>query len=318
VADDFAPMSQLVDYGTKIQDGLLEDPAFHLTLYTAPMDEDPWVRETWDKANPALEDFRSLEDIERLALQAKRMPARESSFRNLILNQRVAAEARFMHMEIWKACGGKVEIPQGARVYAALDLGATRDLSALVVAYENVLDGVWHVRPYFWIPGNVKERSNEERVPYEDWVRDGFLYQAGITTDPAMIANKIQEINKQNKIMGLAYDRWHILDLKRELEKIGCTVPLIEHGQGFKDMSSAVNTVERLTFHEKIRHGMHPVLRMCVGNAVITRDPSGNRKFDKARSSGRIDGLVALSMALNCINKLEEKQQVIDIESLIA
>jgi phage terminase large subunit-like protein len=316
-ADDFAPMSQLVDYGSKIKEGVLEDPAFHLTLYTAPIDADPWVRETWDQANPALADFRSLEDIERLAKQAKRMPARENAFRNLILNQRVAAEARFMNASVWQACGGEVDIPQGVRVYAGLDLGATRDLSALVIVYENPIDGVWHVRPYFWLPGNIRERALEEKLPYEDWVRDGYLKAIGVSTDPEVIARKIAEINGVNKIMGLAYDRWHIADLKRELDKIGCTVPLIEHGQGYRDMASAVNTVERLAFHEKLRHGMHPVLRMCVTNAVITRDPANNRKFDKAKSNGRIDGLVAMAMALNAVNKTNAGP-VVDIEAMIA
>ena len=95
-ADDFAPMSQLIDYGLKLKGGEIHDPAFHLTLYTAPENADPWSRKAWRAANPALGDFRSLSDVERLAKQAQRMPARENAFRNLILNQPVAAEARFI------------------------------------------------------------------------------------------------------------------------------------------------------------------------------------------------------------------------------
>ena len=112
-ADDFAPMSQLIDHGLKLKGGDIRDPAFHLTLYSAPEDSDPWSRKAWRAANPALGDFRSLADVERLAKQAQRMPARENAFRNLILNQRVAAEARFMDQAAWRACAGESEIPTG-------------------------------------------------------------------------------------------------------------------------------------------------------------------------------------------------------------
>ncbi len=130
-------MSMLVDYGLRIQSGEVVDPSFYLSFYRAPEDADPWDPAAWYAANPALGDFRSLPDVERMAGQAQRMPAQESSFRNLILNQRVAAEARFINISEWQACAAKPEIPNGAKVYAALDLGATRDLSALVLIHQN-------------------------------------------------------------------------------------------------------------------------------------------------------------------------------------
>jgi phage terminase large subunit-like protein len=111
--DDFAPMSQLVDYGLSLKSGDVRDPAFHLTLYSAPNDADLTDRRAWKAANPALGDFRSLSDVERLAKQARRMPSRENAFRNLILNQRVAAEARFMDPATWRACAGDPVIPSG-------------------------------------------------------------------------------------------------------------------------------------------------------------------------------------------------------------
>jgi phage terminase large subunit-like protein len=313
-ADDFAPMSQLIDYGLQLKGGEIHDPAFHLTLYSAPEDADPWSKKAWRAANPALGDFRSLADVERLAKQAQRMPARENAFRNLILNQRVAAEARFMDQAAWRACSGEPNIPVGARVYAGLDLGATRDLSALVVVWEDG-DGVFHVQPYCWLPGDLKERSEQDHAPYEAWVKLGWIMPIGPTTDPKAIAHKIAQINGQNHITALAFDRWRINDLKRELDAIGCHVPVEPHGQGYKDMSPAVDIVERLVIQRKLRHGAHPVLQWCAANAVVTRDPAGGRKFDKAKSTGRIDALVALAMALSLALLRAEKQ--IDIRALI-
>ena len=313
-ADDFAPMSQLIDYGLKLQSGDIRDPAFHLTLYSAPENADPWSKKAWRAANPALGDFRSLSDVERLAKQAKRMPARENAFRNLILNQRVAAEARFMDQAAWRACSGEPNIPAGARVFAGLDLGATRDLSALVIVWEDGT-GTFHVKTFCWLPGDLKERGAQDHAPYDAWARLGCITPIGPTTDPKAIAYKIAEINGQNHIMSLAFDRWRINDLKRELDAIGCHVPLEPHGQGFKDMSPAVDVVERLIIQRKLRHGSHPVLQWCAANAVVTRDPAGGRKFDKAKSTGRIDALVALAMALSLA--LLRATKPIDIGALI-
>src|SRR5262249_44241376 len=121
-ADDAAPLSRLIDYGLKIKHRAVKDPSFYLALYCAKPNDNPWIKSTWQKANPALADFRSLEDVQRLAGQAQKMPGQENSFRNLILNQRVHAHTPFIKPASWKACGGKAIIPDGAKVYAALDL----------------------------------------------------------------------------------------------------------------------------------------------------------------------------------------------------
>lgn len=315
-AEDIAPLSQLIDYGLRVKAREITDPTFHLTLHTAPIDDDPWDKATWKKANPALDDFRSLADVERQAQQAQRLPSLENAFRNLILNQRVAAEVRFMERTAWKECGDKPEIPDGARVYAALDLGATRDMSALVLVYRDPYQ-IFHVIPYFWLPGDVKARTDADRVPYDTWAKAGRLMATGEPgTDPSMIARKIAELNGKYRILGLAFDRWRIADLKREMNAISCAVPLIEHGQGFKDMSGAIDCLERLVVQQRIRHGNHPVLTWNAHNAVVVKDPAGNRKLDKSRSVGRIDGLIALAMAFSLA--LLKAEPILDPRALIA
>jgi phage terminase large subunit-like protein len=309
-------MSQLVDYGLRVKAGEIRDPTFCLSLHTSSLDDDPWDPETWKKANPALGDFRSLEDVERQAQQAQRLPTLENAFRNLILNQRVAAEVRFMERTAWKACGKKPEIPDGARVYAALDLGATRDMSALVLVYKDPYQ-IFHVVPYFWLPGDVKARTDNDRVPYDTWAKQGHLMATGEPgTDPSMIARKIAALNGRYRILGLAFDRWRIADLKRELNAIACPVQLTEHGQGFKDMGPAVDILERLVVQQRIRHGNHPVLTWNAHNAVVVKDPAGSRKLDKSKSVGKIDGLVALAMAFALA--LLKAEPELDARALIA
>ncbi|HQS18790.1 terminase TerL endonuclease subunit [Reyranella sp.] len=300
-ARDEAPLSQLIDYGLRVQRGEVDDPSFHLTLFTAPPEADPWERATWKLANPALGDFRSLEDVQRMALQAQRMPSKAASFRNLILNQRVDTTAQFLSAAVWKPCGGAVEVEhlKGRRCYGGLDLSQSRDLTALVLVFEDD-DESYDVLPFFWLPADdLREREDTDRVPYVRWAEEGFLQTSpGRTIDPKAVALKIAELHGQYDIEALAYDRWRIEDLRRELDAIGCDVVLVPHGQGFKDMSPSIDVLERLIFEAKIRHGGHPVLTMCASNAKTASDPAGNRKLDKQKSTGRIDGLVAMTMAV--------------------
>ena len=133
-------MSELIDYGLRIERGEIKDPGFHLTLYTAPPESDPWKFATWKLANPALGDFRSLEDVKRLALQAQRMPASAMSFRNYILNQRVDTSAPFLNMMLWEANSANeydIRDLKGRPCYAGLDLGATKDMTALVLVFAD-------------------------------------------------------------------------------------------------------------------------------------------------------------------------------------
>lgn len=305
-ADDHAPMSELIDYGLKVQSGDVIDPSFHLTLYTAPTELDPWEFETWQLANPALGDFRSLPDVERQAAQAQKIPSRQSAFRNLILNQRVAAHERFINKVEWDACGDPVDIAalKGRECYAALDIGATRDLTALVIVFPGEIIDIF---PIFFMPEkNLAERSEVDRVPYDLWAQSGQITPIpGVTIDPSFVAMAIADAAAEYDLKALAYDRWRIEDLKRELDAIGCAVELVPFGQGFKDMSPAIDLLERVVAEGDIRHGGQPVLKMCSANAVVTRDASGNRKLDKAKVTGRIDGLVALAMALSLASRYE-------------
>jgi len=320
-ASSAAPMSQLIDYGLKLESGdIPRDPSFHLTLYAADEDCDPWDIKSWRKANPALGDFRSLEDVRRLAQQAQRIPAQENAFRNLILNQRCATEARFMEPSAWRRCSGEVEIPVGASVYAGLDLGSTRDLSSFVIAYQHPEDKIIHVKNFTWVPGDLKEKGDQDGAPYESWAREGLVFAAGRTTDPRMIAEKICEVNEVNPIQQLAFDRWRVGEIKREFDSIGVKIPLLEHGQGYKDMSPAVDCVERMVVTEMLRHGGDPVLTWCANNAVISRDPAGGRKFNKSASAytSKIDALVAMAMALSAmLVKSQQMEKKFDVEALI-
>ena len=198
-ATDIAPLSTLIDYGLRIHRGEITDPSFHLTLYAAPLDADPWSPKSWRLANPALNDFRSLDDVKRLALQAQRMPSAEMSFRNLILNQRVDTTVQFIDARSWSACGDvELYLPglRGLPCYAGLDLAASKDLTALVLAFVND-DGEYVTLPFCWLPGEtLQEAMDRDHMPYAVWAKDGHLLTfPGRTTDPKAVALKIAELH---------------------------------------------------------------------------------------------------------------------------
>ena len=282
-----------------------DDPTTVCHLYTAPEDCALDDRAAWHKANPALGKFRSLKDVEDLAQRAMRMPSSESSFRNLILNQRVEVFSPFITKAIWKACAAEpdAEAFQAGSRFVGLDLSARNDLTAAV---EVVRDdsGVVHVRAHFWVPEDgLRERSRNDRVPYDVWAEQGFLRLVpGRSVDYAFVARDLGEILGEATDPVVAFDRWRIDLFQKELTAQGIELPLVPFGQGFKDMAPALDNAETLILNGNLRHGGNPALTMCMANARVEKDAAGNRKLSKARATGRIDGAVALVMAIGAMS----------------
>ena len=283
-----------------------KDPRIVSHVYAADKGADVLSKKAWKDSNPALGMFRSLADLEEQAKQASRMPSAENTFRNLCLNQRVSTVSPFISGDVWDSCAGKVlEYADGA-VWCGLDLSARTDLTALVIAGK--IAGVWHITAHFWTPENgLIERSKRDRQPYDVWVRQGYLNTTpGSTVDYEFVAQDIAEILSGLNVQSVAFDRWRIDLLKKEFDALGIVLPLVEYGQGFKDMSPALDALEAELLNGRIAHGAHPVMTMCAANAIVTKDAAGNRKLDKHKATGRIDGLVALAMAFGVMGKSVE------------
>jgi len=282
------------------------DPRIVCRVYEAPADCDLMDMEAWKAANPALGSFRSLDDLAEQMKQAQRMPSMANTVRNLLLNQRVSTHSPFISAEVWKACGGLLEtVSSDAHAYAGLDLSARSDLTAFVVIYEQ--DGKWQVDAYFWTPeATLYDREKRDRAPYSAWVQQGYLRTCpGASISYEQVARDIAEICAEYDMQAIAFDRWRIDVLKAELDRIDADLPLMPYGQGFRDMAPALDALEGALLNEQVAHGNNPVLTWCAANAVATKDPSGNRKLDKAKATGRIDGLQALAMAFGVASKAE-------------
>jgi phage terminase large subunit-like protein len=278
------------------------DPRVILSLYTSDVEADPFDVETIKQANPAFGDFQSADEVKAMAEDARRMPSRENEYRNLILNQRVDRTTPFVSKTIWQANGGEVSDWGDVPVYAGLDLSAVHDLTAFVpIAW---IEDAWEVKPTFWLPGEgLLEKSRADRVPYDVWANQGYLQTTpGKAIQYEFVAEWLFGFYLAHPRLKIAFDRWNMKHLRPWLIKAGFTEEQVEEvfsefGQGFQSMSPALRDLESALLTEKVRHGNHPVLTMCAGNAVVTSDPAGNRKLAKNKASGRIDGAVALAMA---------------------
>lgn len=275
------------------------DPRVKLVLYTADMEVDAFSEKAIRQANPHYDSFMNKTEVMRMASDAKRMPSREAGYRNLILNQRVEAHNPFITRSVWQENGDKPDSLSGMRVYGGLDLSSVADLTALVLVSEQ---GDVHSR--FWLPEEgLIEKARTDRVPYDIWKNDGFLLTTnGRSIEYEFIAWELREIFDTCDVVQIAFDRYNMKFLKPYLERAGFSEEemekFVEFGQGFISMSPAIRDLESKLLQKQLKHGNHPVLTMCAANAITVNDPAGNRKFTKQKSTGRIDGMQALAMAI--------------------
>ncbi len=274
------------------------DPRVVSHIYEAPADCELDDRQAWVAANPAMGKFRSIGDIEKQCRQAMEMPANEPEFRNLILNQRVEASSPFVSPSVWKGNGATPDSVEGKRVWGGLDLSSVNDLTALVLVTEE-----GDVHSEFWLPSEgLAEKSRKDHVPYDLWAKQGYLNTTpGRAIEYEFVAEFLRGLFDRCDVQAIAFDRALFVHLRPWLVKANFSDAELEkfipYGQGTLSMTPALRELEVKLLGKRLKHGNHPILEMCARNAVVVGD-SGARKFDKRKLHGRIDGMVALAMAV--------------------
>jgi len=286
------------DYGCKVRDGVIDDPAFLPVIYEASRDDDWTSPETWRKANPNLGVSISEEYLRQECQRAQEIPAYENTFKRLHLNIRTEQAQRWLAIESWDACCEKFLVDEliGEPCWAGLDLSSSQDLTALSLIFKR--DGSYLVLPFFWVPGeNARRREKRDKVPYITWAKQGYItLTPGDVMDYDWVRNSINQLKSRYRVQQIAVDRWAAADLIAKLQADGFDV--VPFGQGFASMSAPSKEFERLIIGKRLIHNGHPVLRWNVSNVAADTDAAGNIKPNKARSADRIDGVVATIMAL--------------------
>ena len=285
-----------------ILEGRKRDPTFYPVIYGAALDEDWTDPKVWKKANPSLGITIGIDKVKAACDSAQQNPAEENAFRQLRLNQWVKQAIRWMPMDKWDACAFPVdpEALEGRECYGGLDLSSTTDLSAFVLVFPpSEDDDKYIVLPHFWVPEETLDlRVKRDHVPYDLWLKQGLInVTEGNVIHYAYIEKVIEHLGERYNIREIGFDRWGAVQMVQNLEGMGFTV--VPFGQGFKDMSPPTKELMKLTLEQRIAHGGHPVLRWNMDNVFIRTDPAGSIKMDKAKSTEKIDGAVAMVMALD-------------------
>ena len=302
--DDLHPLSQLIDDGLS---GV--DPSTYVQLIAAPMDADPYDAQTLKACNPAWGKFLDVDDLLRQAARAQRLPALQAAFRNLRCNQRVDADddARLVPLEVWRLGDVAVDVEKlrGRRCYAGLDLSGVRDLTALVLIFpDDQPEPAYEVVPFFWTPLEaLSARRPAEEALFRQWIDAGLIEGVpGPVIRYRYVAEKLGEVAAMFDVRQIAYDRWGIKHLEQDLADLGLQLPLVPFGQGFADMTPALQRFAELALTSRLHHGGNPVLTACLAAAVVDAPSGSEMKFNKAKSKRpgvvRIDGVVALAMAI--------------------
>jgi phage terminase large subunit-like protein len=285
-----------------ILEGRKIDKTFYPVIYGAPDDADWTSPEVWKNSNPSLGETIGMDKVEAACESAKQNPGEENAFRQLRLNQWVKQTVRWMPMHKWDAC--KVDFDEsfleGRVCYGGLDLSSTTDITAFVLVFPPTEeDAHYYILPYFWLPEETLDlRVRRDHVPYDLWEKQGYLLTTeGNVVHYGFIENFIDELGTRFNIREIAFDRWGAVQMSQNLEGLGFT--LVQFGQGYRDMSPPTKELMKLTLEQKIAHNGHPVLRWNMDNIFIKRDPAGNIKPDKEKSTEKIDGTVATIMALD-------------------
>jgi phage terminase large subunit-like protein len=297
------------EYSEKVLNGIIPDDTWFAWICGLdPEDiEDPagWENEAnWPKANPCWGTAIKLAEMREQATKAKGDPSSLNTFLRFRLCVWTTSYSAWMPMDKWDLCKLQIdrEKLRGRRCFGGLDLSTTTDVSAFVLIFEPVdEDPRYRVLPYFFLPkDNIQFRCRRDRVPYDVWAREGiFELTEGTVIDYRFIRARINALRDEFDFIEIGLDRWNSTDIARDLTDDG--FELVKIGQGFASMFAPTKRLKELVLTGELAHDGNAVLRWMASNVIVQTDPAGNVKPDKSKSREKIDGIVALIMAVTGI-----------------
>jgi phage terminase large subunit-like protein len=292
---------ELYAHAKRVEAGEVTDPSFLPVLFEIAPETDWRDRNAWIETNPAIASgFRSLEEMEVSAARAEHIPAQVAAFERLYLNRWLDASATpWLDIAIWDEGETEIsleDIDPGTRCWIGVDLSATTDLTAVVALLEYG-DG-FLATPRFFVPEDgIRRRGERDGVNYPLWAEQGHITAtAGSVVDYQVVEDHIADLAERFRVEAIAIDRWNSTATTTRL--MDQSLPVVRFGQGFASMSGACKELERLVLARQLYHTGCPVLRWCLGNVALEQDAAGNIKITKSKSREKVDGAVALAMAI--------------------
>lgn len=299
------------DYSIKVLQGVIENDSWFSYIAALDKGEDPFSDPAvWIKANPNLGVSVTRQYLEEQVREAKDIPSKRSMVLRLNFCRWTEASENWTDLDHWDQCASPVQLSAlaGRRCFGGLDLASTSDFSALCYVFPPEQDGeLWQVVLRLYLPeAAVKKMAEKQRLPVDVWVREGLItVTPGNVTDFNFIKEDIKRDLEQFDVQEIAFDRYNSSQLVTDLMAEGAE--MVGFGQGFASMSGPIKELERMYMSHRITHGGHKVLRWMASNVVGVKDAADNVKFDKSKSTQKIDGMVALAMAIGRATAMHEQ-----------
>lgn len=328
VGTSYSEMYQLVAKGEK-----KDDSKFAFIARVDKADRENVFRNeaVWPKALPALGQTYPVENIRETVASAQLRVSTATSVKRLYFGIPTGAADFWINEDDWIAVQGPVEAKplRGRPCWLSLDLSKKNDLTALTGTWA-LDDGQLRSKTWYWTTKEgLEDRAKSDNAPYVEWVAEGYLTATpGAVIDYTFVAQQVAELVAEQDVQFLAIDNAFSNSFIEACEVIGLAVwryegpgkpeghglKIVGHAQGkrvlFEDkmlcMPHSITKLEDRILQQRITIDASPVTYSCAANAAMDEDGQGNRAFDKARSRGRIDGLVTIAMGVGAATMNEK------------
>lgn len=296
--DEYSVCKKQHDYAERVLNGDIKDKHYYPVIFGTDKDDDWKDPEVWKKANPSIGHTISIERVAEACKKAQDIRSEENLFRQLRLNQWVNQKSRWISLDLWDK--GNTPFSEddfiGANCYGGLDLSSVNDLTAYSLIFYRE-DKYYSVMRFFMPKELIQRKIITDKVPYDEWVKDGYIIATpGNTIDYECVEEQIDLDAKKFEIKRFGYDAWNAHYLVQKLENNGMTTVPVR--MGWYTMNAPTKYMETLVMQENFMHNGNPVLRNHMDNMVVEVDAAGNLKPSKAKSTHKIDGVVANIIAL--------------------
>lgn len=283
---------------TQVLEGSIDIPEWFGFIAAADPEDDPAAELTWRKANPNYGVSVKPEFLRKELRKAEADPSEWPKFRRLYLGQKVQSADSYLSLEHWDACQRPMPTDEELRAapcYIGVDLSSRVDITAGVTVWvlpDDVV--VWRAR--LWVPeANIEERRRKDRVPYPQWVTQGWLHTtAGNVIDQTEIRQWVVAQKAAWPLLReVGYDPWNAGEFALRLQDDD-DVPAVEVRQGPKTLSEPTKRLKELVLSGRLIHEHSPAMRWMAANLRVRKDANENvAPCKKTSRRGRIDGPVA-------------------------
>ena len=294
----------------KLLSGVYKDERIFALMYGVDENDDWTSPDILEKANPNYDVSVSAEFLQAQQKEAIRNASKQNAFKRKHLNQWVGAHTAWMNMETFNHCAADLDISDyiGKDCIIPVDLASRIDITAILKVFIEEIDGKTHYTCFsrFYIPEETAYETKNSH--YQKWINDGWMTATdGNEIDFNEIQSDIKADLEKYHAKEVTYDPWRATQLAQGLQAEGANI--IEFRNTVANMSPAMYELEAAVSSGRFHYDGNPVLTWMMSNVIAKIDAKDNIYPRKQKVENKIDGPVALIMAIGRAMAHEEVEQ---------